>query len=276
MRLWPFRRSREERELDEELRFHLAEEAQLRMGRGEAPQSAWQSARRDFGNVTLAKEVTRSMWGWGTFERMAQDLRFAARLLRKNASFTIVALAALTLGIGATTAMFSVVYSVLLKPLQFPGPDRLVMVWERQPAGRNNVVQTQNFLEWRKRNRSFENLAAFLPAPTNLSGEGEPVQVPGLRITAGFFEILGVPPQLGRTIRAQDDTAGAPAVVVLSDGLWQRRFGGGADVLGRKILVNGTTSEVIGVMPAGFALPSQIADLYIPMQIDPSPRRARR
>ncbi|HEY2013118.1 MAG TPA: ABC transporter permease [Bryobacteraceae bacterium] len=277
MRFWPFGRSREDHELDEELRFHIAEEAQLRIGRGEAPESAWRSARRDFGNVTLAKEVTREMWGSGMFERAAQDLRFAARMLTKNASFTAVALAALTLGIGATTAMFSVVYSVLLRPLEFPDAAHLVMVWEQQPSKRNNVVQTQNFLEWRKRNRSFENIAAFLQSGTNLSGEGEPVQVPGLRVTAGFFEILGVAPRLGRSIRAEDDVKGAPAVAVLSEGLWQRRFGGRPEVLGRKMMVNGASTEIVGVMPTGFALPAQPADIFIPMQIDPAlaPRGGR-
>ena len=159
---WLFKRSQEDRELDEEMRFHVAEEAQLRIDRGEQADSAWRSARRDFGNVTLAREVTREMWGWTALERAAQDLRFAARMLRKNVAFTAVALAALTLGIGATTAMFSVVYSVLLKPMQFPEPDRLVMVWERQPSGRNNVVQTHNFLDWRTRNRAFLNIAAYV------------------------------------------------------------------------------------------------------------------
>ena len=263
-----FNRSQEERELDEEMRFHLAAEAQLRIDRGEPADSAERSALRDFGNVTLAREVTRDMWGWGTLERAAQDLRFAARMPRKNVAFTAVALAALTLGIGATTAMFSVVYSVLLKPRQFPEPDRLAMVWERQPSGRHNVVQTHNFLDWRSRNRSFLNIAAYVSVPANLSGDGDPVQVPGLRVTAGIFEILGVPPVLGRTIRPEDDAVGAPAVAVLSNGLWQRRLGGRADALGRKVLVNGAACEIIGVMPAGFAVPSQTADVYLPMQFD--------
>jgi putative ABC transport system permease protein len=265
---WLFRRSREDRELDEELRFHIAEETQLRIDRGERPDSAWQSARRDFGNVTLAREVTRDMWGWTALERAAQDLRFAARMLRKNVAFTAVALAALTLGIGATTAMFSVVYSVLLKPMQFPEPDRLVMVWERQPSGRNNVVQTHNFLDWRTRNRAFLNIAAYVNTSANLSGEGEPVQVPSLRATAGIFEILGVPPLLGRTFQPSDYAIGAPNVTILSNGLWQRRFGGRLDVLGQKVLVDGAACEIIGVMPPGFAVPSQGVDLYLPLGFD--------
>src|SRR5258708_4580569 len=136
----------EDRELDDEVRFHLEEEARLRMDRGEPPDSARHSARRDFGNITSVKEVTHDMFGWSTFERAAQDLRFAARLLRKNPAFTAVAVTALALGIGATTAIFSVVDSVLLKPLPFADPGRLVTVWEVQPSGKINIsAQTQNF-----------------------------------------------------------------------------------------------------------------------------------
>ncbi|MBZ5727472.1 MAG: ABC transporter permease [Acidobacteriia bacterium] len=274
MRLWPWlkRRSRENSELDEEIRFHLLQEAQLRIDRGEPPDAARRSALRDFGNVTLAAELTRQMWGWSALERAAQDLRFAARMMRRSPAFTAVALAALALGIGATTAMFSVVNAVLLRPLPFPDAGRLVMVWERPPeGGLTNVVQTQNFFDWRKRNRSFENIAALFRLPANLESEGDPVQVPGLRVTAGFFEILGTPPLLGRTIRPEDDVTGGPGVVVLSHGLWQRRFGSRQETIGRKMIVDGSAREVIGVMPPGFAFPAiPRVDLYLPMQIHPS------
>src|SRR5262249_48701933 len=191
---------------------------------------------------------------------MKADLRFALRMFRKSPGFTVLVLTALTLGIGATTAIFSVVRSVLLRPLPFPDPNRLVMVWERPPqSNRTNVVQTQNFLDWRSRNRPFDNIAAVQGLPMTLSGEGEPVQAPGLRVTAGFFEILGVTPIIGRTIPPRDDTRGAPATVVLSYGLWQRRFGGAVDALGRKMMVNGHVTEVIGVTPPGFAFPTQHA-----------------
>jgi putative ABC transport system permease protein len=200
---------------------------------------------------------------------MHADVRFAVRMFRKSPGFTVLVLTALTLGIGATTAIFSVVRSVLLRPLPFPDPGRLVMVWERPPEREHrNVVQTQNFLDWRSRNRSFEAIAAVHSIPMNLSGEGEPVQVPGLRVSAGFFEILGVPPVIGRAISERDDIGGAPVTVVLSYGLWQRRFGGALDALGRKIMVNGSSAEVVGVMPPGFAFPTQAADLFIPMRID--------
>src|SRR5262249_46772077 len=147
MKFW--RRSREERELDEELRFHLAQEEQLRRDRGQDPMGA----RRDFGNVTLVCENTREAWGWTALERTVRDARFALRLLRKSPAFAVTAVAVLALGIGATTAIFSVVHAVLLRPLPFPDSDRLVMVWERRPGGGTNVIQTQNFLDWRERNR---------------------------------------------------------------------------------------------------------------------------
>jgi putative ABC transport system permease protein len=273
---WLFRHSQEDRELDEELRFHIAEEAQLRIDRGERPDSAWQSARRDFGNFTSAQEVTRDMWGWTALERGAQDFRFAARMLRKNPAFTGVALAALALGIGATTAIFSVVDSILLKPLPFADPGRLVMVWERPPSGKlTNVVQTQNFLDWRQRNRSFEAIAAMLAIPANLSGDGDAVQVPSLRVSADFFRILGVAPMLGRTFRAEEDVYGANCAAVLSHGLWQRQFGSRTQILGQRINLGGgsignSTCEVVGVMPPGFGLPTLRADLYVPVRINPA------
>src|SRR5580658_8249324 len=146
------RRAREDSELDEELRFHLQQETQLRMDRGQSPDDARRLARRDFGNLTRTREVTREMWTWSALDRAAQDIRYAARIFGKNPAFTALALASLTLGIGATTAIFSVVNSVLLRPLPFREPGQLVMVWERPPGtDHNNVVQTRNFLDWRVR-----------------------------------------------------------------------------------------------------------------------------
>jgi putative ABC transport system permease protein len=264
-------RRKEDRELDEELRFHLEQESLLRRDRGESAESARRNARREFGNLTRTAEMTREVWGWSALERAGQDLRFAVRMMRKSTAFTVLALSALALGIGATSAIFSVVNSVLLRPLQFPDPSRLVMVWERPPEiDHNNVVQTANFLEWRKRNRSFEDIAALFQIGMNVQGDGEVVQVPGIRVTAGFFEILAVPPMLGRSIRAEDDTPGSPPVVVLSYGFWQRWFGGRADAVGRNIQLGSARAEIIGVMPRGFVFPTMpLAAIFTPMKIDP-------
>src|SRR5580765_3695575 len=188
MNFW--RRKHEERELDEELRFHLAQEEQLRRDRGQDPAAA----RRDFGNVASVRENTRETWGWAALERTIKDARFALRLLRKSPAFALTAIGVLALGIGATTAIYSVVNGVLLRPLGFPDPDRVVMVWERRTPDHNNVIQTQNFLDWRARNQSFSRIACLLALSMNLSGDGEPVQSPGMFVSAGFFEILGVTP----------------------------------------------------------------------------------
>src|SRR5215471_4934126 len=186
MKFW--RRKQEEKELDEELRFHLSQEEQLRRDRGQDPTGA----RRDFGNLALIRENTRETWGWAALERTVCDARFALRLLRKSPAFALTAIGVLALGIGTTTAIFSVVNAVLLRPLGFREPDRLVMVWERLlPGTRNNVIQTQNFLDWRARNQSFSRIACLFGLAMNLSGDGEPVQVPGVAVSAGFFEILG-------------------------------------------------------------------------------------
>jgi putative ABC transport system permease protein len=264
--MWFWRKSREERELNEEMQFHLEQEAQLLRDRGQDPADA----RRSFGNVTLARENTRETWGWTALEAAVRDARFALRLLRKSPGFAITAIAVLALGIGATSAIFSVVNAVLLRPLPFAEPDRLVMVWERQPFGRANVIQTQNFLDWRARNKSFSQISAIYGISMNLSGDGEPVQIPGMRITSGFFEILRTAPFIGRTIAASDDIPGANKVAVLSYGLWQRRFGGRLDVVGKRIDLEGASTEVIGVMPEGFAYPTTRADIYAPMRLDPA------
>ena len=273
MNLWHWlrNRSQEDRELEEEIRFHIAEETQLRAGRGQSPGEASRAAHRDFGNLTTAREATRDTWGWSTLERAAQDLRFAARMLRRNPAFTAVAVAALALGIGATTAIFSVVHSVLLKPLPFRDPGRLAMVWEVQPSGKSNIsAQAQNFLDWRARNRSFEGIAAMESLPANLSSDADAVQVPALRVSGDFFRILGVPAMLGRTFRPEEDVYGASCVAVLSHGLWERLFGSRPDVIGSKIRLANAGCEVIGVMPPGFGFPTLQADLWVPIRINPA------
>src|SRR5215467_11259939 len=186
--------------------------------------------------------------------RVEQDFRYACRTLAKAPAFTILAVAALALGIGSTTAIYTVVDSVLLKPLHFPQPDRLMMLWEVQPnSDRTNVVQTQNFLDWRERNHSFEAISAILQFPVNLTGIGDPIQVLGLQVTADFFPILGVHPLLGRAIAPEEDVRGAPRTVVLGHSLFVQRYGADPKVVGQTISVNGLPAQVVGVMPEGFS-----------------------
>jgi putative ABC transport system permease protein len=268
---WFRRRRRAEGDLDAEIRFHLAEEARLRSEAGAPPAEAGASARRDFGNVTLVTELTRATWGGKALDDFAQDLRFAWRLLKRSPGFTLVAVTTLALAIGATTALFTVVNGVVLRPLRFPHPERLVVVWESSPFGnRTNTVQVQNYLDWRARNRSFERIALVQQIPLNLVGPAGAEQVRGLLVTGEFFDALGVPPALGRPIRRGDDVAGAPTVAVLGYGIWERWYGASPDVLGRKVPVNGNDVEVVGVMPPGFVLPGNPADVFVAYQIDPA------
>jgi putative ABC transport system permease protein len=222
------------------------------------------------------------MWTWSSIERILQDLRIAWRGLRRSPGYVAVVVATLALGIGATTALFTVVNSVLLRPLPFPEPGRLVMVWERTPFARSdgrstNVVQTQNYLDWRGRNRSFAAIAAFQQLPMNISGPIAAEQLPGLRVTGEFFSVLGVAPMAGRVIGPGEDVAQTPLTTVLTHRFWQERYGSNPDVIGQRVSVNGTPHEIVGVMPQGFAFPGVRAEIFVPLQIDPAlaPRDGR-
>jgi len=184
------------------------------------------------------------------------DVRFAARTLLKRPAFTGAAVLCLALGIGANTAIFSVVNAVLLKPLPYREPARLVGVWERNAErGRErNSVSPANYLDWKAQNTVFEEMAAFVDWRANLTGSGEPEEVPVLVVTASFFPMLGARPMLGRVFTASEDAPGAPDAVVLSHALWQRRFGGAADIIGKSVTVNGRPHTVVGIMPATFAI----------------------
>ncbi len=196
-----------------------------------------------------------------------QDLRFGARMLGKNPGVTAAIVLTIALGIGATTAIFSVVYSVLLRPLPFPEADRLVMVFERPPnSDRRNPAAIGNFQAWKERNQVFESIAALQEIPTNLLGGDEPVQVTGIAAAADFFRVLRVAPLLGRTFTTDADSPAVPRTAVLSHALWQQRFGGRTDVIGQRISINGAHHEIVGVMPAGMAFPSRRWQVCIPLR----------
>jgi putative ABC transport system permease protein len=213
------------------------------------------------------------------FEHVLQDVRYAVRTLHKSLGFTGVVLAALALGVGATTAIFTVVNSVLLEPLPFSNPGHLVALREIRPDGQiNPSVQTQNFLDWRARNHSFERMAALMQLPVNVvATDGNAEQVNGLRVSADFFPLLGARPLLGRWLTPEDDRPGAPPRVILSFGFWQRRFGGDPRIIGSRLTVFGSPGEVIGVMPSEFVLPNIRAELFVAAQINPAfaPRDGR-
>jgi putative ABC transport system permease protein len=205
---------------------------------------------------------------------MLRDLRFALRQLRRAPAFSIAAVACLALGIGANTAIFTVINAVLVRPLPYPDPDRLVMVWESN-AGRKserNTVAPADYLDWKAENQVFERMAGVYDTRMNLTGAGDPVEVPAESATADLFPLLGLRPVLGRTFTADEDGPGGPPVVVLSHGLWQRRFGGSRDIIGQSVSLDAVPHTVIGVLEegAGIVGQPQAPDLWVPFQLDPA------
>src|SRR5215510_15110994 len=180
------------------------------------------------------------------------DIRFGARMLLKSPTMTFIALLALTLGIGANTAIFSVVNAVLLRTFPYADAERLVLVWEKRQGGRTdqNVINLGNFSDWKEQNQVFSDMAAFIDRSFNLTSDGEPEEAPGEYATPNFFSVLGSNPVLGRTFLDDDGREGQPRVTVISYGLWQRRFGGDRQVVGRQIILNERPATIIGVMPA--------------------------
>lgn len=264
-------RGRAEAELEEEIRTHLELETEQNIEAGMSPQEARHAALRAFGNVTLSKEDSRTMWGLRWMETLWQDVRFGVRTLVKNPGFTAVAVIALALGIGANSAIFSVVNTVLLRPLPYQDPERLVMIWEKGAADvfPINSVSAANFLDWRDQNQVFEGMAIINHASFNLTGVGEPERINGRRVSANLFRLLGVEPQLGRAFLPEEDAPGAGQVVILSHGLWQRRFGSDPGITGKPLTLNGQSHTVIGVMPPHFQFPSPRDELWVPIAFSP-------
>jgi putative ABC transport system permease protein len=206
-----------------------------------------------------------------------KDIRFGARVLWKAPAFTAVALFALVLGIGANTAIFSVVNAVFLKPLPFRDADRLVMVWEQSPhTGKANVANPQNLADWMKRNHSFEDMAAFIEIDMNLTGEGGPERVLGSYVTRDFFPVLGVAPILGRNFVAQDEVPGGSDTILLSYGLWKRRYGGDPGIIGKQVRMGDRAATVAGVMSADFRFPGSKSELWNLLRLNPNAKRGGR
>jgi len=201
-------------------------------------------------------------------QTLIQDLRYGARMLVKSPGFTAVAVLTLALGIGANTALFSVINGVLLNPLRYTEPDRLVALYSRSPQSPKWSISYPNFLDWVRDNRSFAALAAYRQDDFNLTGMGEPERLSADMISATFFDLLGVKPALGRTFLAEEDQVGAKPVVLISGGLWKRKFGSSPDVLAKTLTLNGTAYTIVGVIPANFHFIEnnfQPGDVYIPI-----------
>ena len=270
-----FRKHRVEQELADEIRFHLEELTHEKAKRGMKPEEARYAALHELGGVEQIKQECRDMRRVNYIEHLLQDLRYGVRVLGKNRGFTAVAVLTLALGIGANTAIFSVVYAVLLKPLPFRSPGQLVRVFEANdrvgiPAEGCSYAE---FQEWQRQNQVFSAMAGATAHELTLTGRGEPMVVRVGDVTADFFSVLGVPPLAGRTFWPADDEPGAAPVVVISEGLWHSRFGADPGLIGRTINLDKRAFTVVGVMPGSFRFsffeegPSR--QLWIPIVQDP-------
>ncbi len=273
-----FRRSSLDRELAGEIAAHIQETADELMESGMSREDALLAARSRFGNRTAMFEQSRDVWSFEVIESFFRDLRTSARALRRTPLFTLGAALTLALGIGASAAIFSLIDAVLLRPLPFPQSGRIVMLWERPPdristaalgpsKQHRNPVSPMNFVDWRDRTHSFAAMAAMSSFPMGLSGYGAPREVESLQVSAAFFQVLGVPPLLGRTFNAREDVPNGPRVVVLGYRLWQEQFGGDRSIVGRSVQLQDEPFKVIGVMPEGFDLPADRAEIWVPIQI---------
>ena len=249
-----FRGESFDRELQEEMRLHLELRQQSHVRDGLSPGAARTAAQRQFGNATLVRERSGDAWGWRGLQNLSQDLRYGARALARTPGFTLLAILTLALGIGANTAIFSVVNSVLLNPLAYRDPDRLVTLLHYG----NAPVAPANYIDWREQSRSFDAMAAAEYWSPNLTGVDSPEHITGLRVTQNMFPMLGIAPLMGRTFLTGPTGTGlagedhAENEIVLSYRLWQRRFNGDPQVLGKPVILDGQGYTIVGVMPASF------------------------
>ncbi len=263
-----FRRGEESARLNDELQFHLEQQIAENMAAGMSMEEARHAAMRSFGNPTSLRDETRSTWSWNWLESLLRDARISTRTLLRTPGFAVVATLVMALGIGANVALFTIVRSILLKPLPFKDPDQLLRLYEHSSADDfpYNISAGGIFAEWKKQNKSFANLAIVGYAGYNLSGTGGqlPENVRAATFSHDLLPTLGVQPVLGRNFTAADDQPSANATVILSWGLWKRRYGGNPSILGQTILLAAKPYTVIGVMPAWFALPDQGVQLWTP------------
>ena len=270
----PLRRDRMDREWREEMESHLQILTDAFLAQGLAPREARSAALRQAGNLTARREEIYRMNGIQWLDSISGDIRYALRGLRNQPSFTAVAVLTLALGIGANTAVFSVVNSVLLKPLSFPDADKLVDLELVAPgaggvlSSRGPGLSTSMYFTYTEQNRSFQSMGVWTSRAVTVTGLGEPEQVSANVISDGLLQTLAVRPEAGRPLTGADQVPGANGTVLLSYGYWQRRFGGDRSVIGREILVDAIPREIVGVMPPGFRVADTPAELILPMQLD--------
>jgi len=245
-------KQRLEREMEEELRFHIKMREALNRASGLPPELAALEARRRFGNLAAIKEYCRDIRGGGLMDTLLADLRYGLRMLVRDPAFTVVAVITLALGIGANTAIFTVVNAVLLRPLPYRDAGKLVLVFETEPELPKAPVSGPDFVDWREQNTAFESMAAGGEEDANLTGTGDPGRVAIEPVSSGFFELLGAAPMLGRLFRPDEDHPGNDRVVILGSPLWKGQFGSDPDIVGKYISLDGESHQVVGVMPPEF------------------------
>ncbi len=261
------RRSQAEREMDEELRDHIGRQTELNICLGMSPEEARIAARKDFGGVEQAKERSRDARGARWLEDLWQDLRYGARTQVKNPGFTLIAVITLSLGIGANTAIFSLINAVLLRALPFPQPERIMTIWEEDHA---DVIARQgfaagNYSDLKAQQTVFAQIAALTRSEMNLTGDGEPEKLEGVAVfEPEVFDILGVKPAAGRLFMPGEYVRGANRVVLISRSFWQQRFGGAADAIGKELTLNDEKFVIVGVLPANFQFLNPAASFWAP------------
>ncbi|HXQ97421.1 MAG TPA: ABC transporter permease [Candidatus Limnocylindrales bacterium] len=267
------KRKQHDRDLEEELQFHLAKREEKFAASGSGVREAHYAARRSIGNANSVREVTREMWTFNWLEDFWQDLRYGARMLRKNPGFTATAILTLALGIGANTAIFSVVNAVLLRPLPYRDSARLYWISDFVPQFNGTLVGSSDFLAWREQNTVFEEMAAYNDSANNLTGDGDPERAAVSGITANFFPLLGVTPAIGRDFVDEEDRAGGPPVAILGHHLWELRYGGDPRILDRSVQVDNHAYRVVGVMSPDFRFPDNDVspDLFVPLKLPAKP-----
>lgn len=265
-----FRRNAVDSELDSELQFHLEMQARENIAKGMRADEAHLAARRLFGPVDQMKEECRDERRVNLIEEFVADIRHGVRLLAKNPGFTITGVATLMLGIGANTAIFSVVNAALLRPLPFADPNRVVLVFETRVQNNANAIPAApgNFEDWRVQAQAFQALAAIADTEINMTSQGEPERVKSQYVSANFFDLLGVRPILGRGFRNGEDLPNAAAVVVLTNGSWKRRFGGDPDIIGKNVTLDAGRYTIVGVLPPWSY--SGFEQLYVPFVLPPN------
>jgi putative ABC transport system permease protein len=268
-----FRSRRIDADLEQELQFHIERETEANIARGMTPANALRDARRTVGRVDDVREASRDERPGVSARRTASDLRFGMRLLARSPVFAVAAVTIIALGMASVTTIFSVVYGVMLRPMNFRDPERLVSIWSTRPApGADHLFpNAADVIEWRASNRSFEDIALARSSAANFNfvGSGEPERLQAGRVSVNLFSVLGVSPALGRAFIDGEDRDGNDRVVILGDALWRRRFGGDSAVIGRKVVLSGAPYTVVGVMGPEFQYPTRDAQAWVPAVFDP-------